>query len=53
MVPELLFTCPVCFAPIGKPCNAPTETGRRDVRWFHHLREDRAAQMRNIDSPCD
>lgn len=39
----LQIPCPVCNAAPGMPCNAPTEFGRRDVRWFHMLREDRAA----------
>jgi hypothetical protein len=32
--------CPVCFAGVGEPCNAPTDTGRRDVRWYHFKRTE-------------
>jgi hypothetical protein len=37
----LAIKCPVCNAPAGVQCNAPTNDGRRNVRWFHRLREDR------------
>lgn len=33
-----LVECPACFAPPGKPCNALTDDGRRDVTWFHLAR---------------
>lgn len=33
-------TCPACYAGPGHPCNAPKDTGRRDVKWFHSKRED-------------
>lgn len=36
--------CPVCQAPAGKPCNAPTERGRRDVNWFHLGRYEAALE---------
>lgn len=49
MVKELMFVCPTCFAGIGAPCNTPTETGRRDVRWFHCSRENRAIGWTNTD----
>lgn len=35
-------TCPACQAPIGEPCTAPTNTGRRVVKWWHEAREARA-----------
>jgi hypothetical protein len=31
-------TCPACFAPVGEPCTAPTDTGRRNVAWHHFAR---------------
>jgi len=34
----LAQTCPNCQAPNGEPCNAPTQTGRRVVSWFHLAR---------------
>lgn len=37
-----LVECPACFAPPGRPCNAPTDDGRRDVPW-HHLSREGAA----------
>ncbi len=43
-VTALQIPCPVCNAAAGMPCNAATDTGRRDVGWFHMLREDRAAK---------
>lgn len=39
----LLIACPVCNAAVGQPCNTPTDPGRRDVRWFHNMRSDRAS----------
>lgn len=44
MLTALLVSCPSCGARAGQSCNAPTETGRRDVRWVHLSREDRAAR---------
>lgn len=38
----ILVRCLACFAKVGEPCTAPTETGRRYVEWFHLVREDRA-----------
>lgn len=32
--------CIVCNAKQGEQCTAPTDTGRRQVPWFHHSRED-------------
>ena len=43
MTGPLLLRCPVCNARPWEPCNAPTDTGRRSVAWFHLLREDRAS----------
>lgn len=37
--------CPVCGAPPTRPCNVPTDTGRRDVGWVHFKREDRFNDM--------
>ena len=37
--PRLLI-CPVCNAQPGHACNVPTETGRRDVPWYHFKREE-------------
>lgn len=31
--------CPACNAQVGKPCTAPTDTGRREVRWYHYARQ--------------
>lgn len=31
--------CPVCQAGSMMPCTIPTNTGRREVRWFHLDRE--------------
>lgn len=42
VVTPLLVACPNCQAQPGKPCTQPTDTGRRDVRWFHLAREDAA-----------
>ena len=42
MLTELMVACPICNAPVGRPCNTPTETGRRDVSWFHNMRTERA-----------
>ncbi|UTN91249.1 hypothetical protein SEA_POKYPUPPY_90 [Gordonia phage PokyPuppy] len=38
-ITALNFECEACFARAGKPCTAPTENGRRDVNWFHFVRE--------------
>lgn len=38
----LSVTCPACNAPAGKPCTAPTDTGRRPVGWAHNVRTDLA-----------
>jgi hypothetical protein len=32
-------TCPACLAPVGEPCTAPTDTGRREIKGFHLARE--------------
>jgi len=32
--------CPACHATAGEPCTAPTDTGRRIVRWVHVARGD-------------
>lgn len=48
-VTPLLVPCPVCNAAVGRPCNAPTETGRRDVRWFHSSRENTASGWTKAD----
>lgn len=37
---ELGATCPNCHAGPGRPCTQPTDTGRRDVGWFHTSRTD-------------
>jgi hypothetical protein len=31
--------CPNCHARPGEPCTQPTESGRRNVPWFHLSRE--------------
>lgn len=38
----LTWACPACQAPPGRPCSAPTDSGRRDVDWFHNSRIDLA-----------
>lgn len=38
------FRCEACNAPKGQSCNEPTSTGRRNVRWFHVIRESRAVE---------
>lgn len=38
--------CPACNAEKGKPCTAPTNTGRRIVAWFHHSRTDLAREAK-------
>lgn len=40
-------TCPNCHAQPGKPCNQPTEHGRRDVKWIHHSRIAEAVSEAN------
>ncbi|QNJ56025.1 hypothetical protein SEA_RASPUTIA_135 [Microbacterium phage Rasputia] len=35
--------CPACFAEVGDPCSAPTNTTRRPVTWFHSSRTTKAA----------
>lgn len=35
-----LLVCPVCNARPGHACNVPTDTGRRDVPWYHFKREE-------------
>ncbi|WNM68805.1 hypothetical protein SEA_SOOS_75 [Gordonia phage Soos] len=30
--------CPNCNAQPTKPCTQPTDTGRKNVSWFHHAR---------------
>lgn len=40
----LSVRCPACNAGPSVKCNAPTNTGRRDVEWVHHAREDAASQ---------
>lgn len=37
-VPPIESACPNCQAKPESPCTAPTDTGRREVRWFHHAR---------------
>lgn len=32
--------CPACYARPGEPCTTPTDTGRRNVGWFHYAREE-------------
>lgn len=43
MIATIDTTCPNCQARPGQPCTAPTNTGRRDVKWFHSARESAAA----------
>ncbi|QKY79991.1 hypothetical protein PQD13_gp79 [Gordonia phage Clawz] len=33
--------CPNCNAQPGHPCTQPTDTGRRNVTWFHNARFNR------------
>lgn len=35
----LRVACPNCGSPAGKPCTAPTNTSRREVKWVHSSRE--------------
>ena len=35
----LRVACPNCQAPAGELCTAPTNTGRREVKWVHSSRE--------------
>lgn len=30
--------CPNCQAPAEKPCTQPTDTGRREINWYHYAR---------------
>jgi hypothetical protein len=32
--------CPACNAQPGYRCTVPTDTGRRDVAWYHFKREE-------------
>ncbi len=34
--------CPACNARANKRCTAPTNTGRREVKWVHYAREQAA-----------
>lgn len=53
MLKELLVSCPACFADVGDPCTEPTNTGRRNVRWFHTKREERARWLGQPASASD
>jgi hypothetical protein len=48
----MTIPCPVCMAPAGVPCNAPTETGRRNVEWFHFKREESVASRVQSTEPA-
>lgn len=37
------FVCPACNAQIDQPCTQATNTGRRNVTWYHIARLDLAA----------
>lgn len=41
----LKLPCPACFAEVGHFCTAPTNDGRRDVKWYHLAREDAADEQ--------
>lgn len=45
-ITPLNFECEACYARAGKPCNVPTDTGRRDVNWFHLVREGKVDVVR-------
>lgn len=34
--------CPVCNAQLDRPCTTETDFGRREVRWTHFARDERA-----------
>lgn len=45
-----VVACPNCNAKPGEPCSQPTDTGRRDVNWYHSAREGAAltSKMREV-----
>lgn len=43
--------CPACNAGPSVPCNVPTDTGRRNVQWFHHARENKAQEEELEETP--
>lgn len=47
------LTCPVCSAPPGRTCTAPTDTGRRTVTWYHLKREDDAREQNAREADLD
>lgn len=40
IISPLSLHCPACRARGDQPCTTPTDNGRREVKWFHHARED-------------
>jgi hypothetical protein len=38
--------CPACQAKPGARCTTPTDTSRREVKWVHLGRQDRAEEDR-------
>ncbi|AUV60692.1 hypothetical protein HOS75_gp038 [Gordonia phage SteveFrench] len=49
-ITPLNFECEACFARAGKPCTVPTDSGRRDVNWFHLVREGKVEVVREAMS---
>jgi hypothetical protein len=47
----MTITCPVCMAPAGVPCNAPTERARRNVEWFHFKRQEAVCAPETEEAP--
>ena len=36
----MVRSCPTCNAQPGYRCTVPTDTGRRNVDWYHFKREE-------------
>lgn len=52
MAAPIEVACPNCQAPEGKPCNVPTDSGRRSVPWFHAARENLASGV-TLPTPAE
>ena len=38
--------CPVCQSPVSSACTQPTDTGRRQVLWYHAARAQAYAEAK-------
>lgn len=40
--------CPVCQSPVSSACTQPTDTGRRQVLWYHAARAEAYAETKRL-----